>query len=259
MGLFSFKKNKSEDKKSFEIKRQNWNFYSYTYGDNLTALIEFDVEFALEDSHQGYNSCKRIIIYIAHENCGPNGLAYKEENIRVKNLENELISALSGIDCKLTGKMSYGAMCDLNFQTNDSAGFMSTVSNWISNQKTHKIEIIEKDGWEFFDAKIKPNHIYWHQITDRRTIGTLIENGSNPEKEHNIEHSFLGEKETLQSLCDQLTSDGFTMSSFNDNQLVLMKPSKLVGGELSNLTQRLASYTASIGVKYDGWGAKIEK
>ncbi len=150
-------------------------------------------------------------------------------------------------------------MCDFNFQTNDSTSFISKVTRWISNQKSHKIEIIEKDGWEFFDTKIKPNHIYWQQINDRRVIGLLIEQGSNPDKEHTIEHSFIGEKDKLQSLSDQLTSDGFILGSLNDNQLTLTKPSKLVGGELSNLTQRLASYTASIGIKYDGWGAKVEK
>ena len=70
---------------------------------------------------------------------------------------------------------------------------------------------------------------------------------------------FIGEKDKLQSLSDQLTSDGFILNSLNENQLILTKPSKLIGGELSDLTQKLASYTASIGVKYGGWGANIEK
>ena len=259
MGLFNFKKQKSEEKLTYEIKRKNWNFYSYTYGENMTALVEFDYEFAKEEQHIGYEACKRIVIYISPENCGPNGLASKNESLKIKDLESDLLSNLSEVDCKLTGKMSYGAMCDLNFQTNDSTDFIDRVTNWISNQKSHEIEIIEKDGWEFFDTKIKPNHIYWQQVTDRRVIGTLLEQGSNPEKEHIIEHLFIGEKDKLQSLSDQLTSDGFILNSLNENQLILTKPSKLIGGELSDLTQKLASYTASIGVKYGGWGANIEK
>ena len=259
MGLFNFKKNKTEEKKTFDIKGENWNFYSYTYGDNMAALIEFDYEVAKEGEHKGHNSCKRVIIYIAPENCSPNGLAFKEESLRIKDLENDLLSNLSEVDCKLVGKMSYGAMCDFNFQTNDSTTFINVVTRWMSSQKSHKIEMIEKDGWEFFDTKIKPNHIYWQQINDRRVIGLLMEQGSNPDKEHTIEHSFIGEKDKLQSFSDQLTSDGFILGSLNDNQLTLTKPSKLVGAELSNLTQRLASYTASIGIKYNGWGAKVEK
>lgn len=73
-------------------------------------------------------------------------------------------------------------MCDFNFQTNDSTAFMKKVKSWISNQKSHKIEIIEKNGWEFFDTKIKPNNVYWQQINNRRLIGTLLEQGSDPEK-----------------------------------------------------------------------------
>lgn len=259
MGLFNFKKKKSKEKKIFEVKRKNWNFYSYTYGDNLTALIEFDYEFAREDVHKGYNSCKRVIIYIRQEDCAPNGLAFKHESLKIKKLEDDLLLTLSEVDCKLTGKMLYGGMYDFNFQTNDASAFMNKVTPWIANQKSYKIEIIEKKNWEFFDAKIKPNHIYWQQITDRRLIGTLLEQGSNPEKEHIIEHLFIGENEKLQDLSNQLTSDGFVLSSLNENQLTLTKPSKLVGGELSNLTQKLASYTASIGVQYDGWGTKIER
>ena len=259
MGLFNLKKNKQEEKKTFDVKGKIWNFYSYTYGDNMTALIEFDYEIAKEVEHKGYQACKRIIIYIDPNNCSTNGLAYKEENLRIKDLENDLLSNLSEVDCKLVGKISYGAMCDFNFQTNDSTTFKNKVTTWISNQKSHKIEIIEEDGWEFFDKKIKPTHIYWQQIHDRRVIGLLIEQGSNPNKEHNIEHFFIGENAKLQSLRDQLTSDGFILNSINDNQMTLTKPSKLVGGGLSELTQKLAGYTASIGIKYDGWGAEIEK
>ncbi len=225
----------------------------------MTALIEFDFEFAKEEVHKGYNSCKRVIIYISQENCSENGLAFKEESLRIKNLEDDLLSNLSEVDCKLIGKMSYGAMCDFNFQTNDSTAFMDKVTSWVSNQKSHKIEIIEKDGWEFFDTKIKPNHIYWHQVTDRRVIGILLEQGSNPEKEHIIEHSFIGEKEKLQTLSDLLTSEGFAFNFLNDTNLILTKPSKLIGEELTNLTQKLAGYTASIGIKYDGWGTEVEK
>ncbi len=54
MGLFNFKKSKSEKKKTFTVKGENWNFYSYTYGDNMAALIEFDYEVAKEGEHKGY-------------------------------------------------------------------------------------------------------------------------------------------------------------------------------------------------------------
>lgn len=259
MGLFNFKKNKSKESRTFDIKSKNWNFYSYTYGDNMTALIEFDYEIGKENQHKGYNSCKRVVIYIDHNNCSDNGLAFKEESLKIKGLEEDLITSLSTVDCKLVGKMSYGAMCDFNFQTNNSVEFITKATKWISDKKNYRIEIIEKDGWEFFDTKIKPNPVYWQQINDRRAIGLLIEQGSNPNKEHNIEHSFIGEKDKLQLLSEQLTQDGFVLGSLNENRLTLTKHSKLIGGELASLTQGLVSYTSSIGLKYDGWGTAIEK
>ncbi len=259
MGLFGFGKNKSRKEETFEVKRQAWNFYSYTYGENMTALIEFDHEFAIETTHNGYNACKRVIIHIAAENCGPNGLAFKEENQRIQQLELGLLATLSTVDCKLAGKMSYGAMCDFCFQTNDAAAFMEKAQHWIANQKSHKIVILESDGWEFFDSKVKPNIGFWQQISDRRVIGTLLEHGSNPELVHTIEHAFIGDNEKLQTLSRQLAADGFTLLSLNEESLTMSKPAKLLDGELSNLTQRLAGYTAGIGIKYDGWGTKIEK
>ncbi|MDX1651318.1 MAG: DUF695 domain-containing protein [Brumimicrobium sp.] len=259
MGLFNFKKNKPEENRHFNIKGDYWNFYSYTYGKDMTALVEFDYQIAKEEHHKGYNSCKRVIIYIPLEKSSANGLPTKEESVRIHNLEKDLLSKLVIVDCKLVGKMSYGAMCDFIFQTNDSASFMKTVNKWISDQKSHRIEIIEKEGWEFFDTKIKPNHIFWQQISDRRTIGILIEQGTNPNKEHTIEHSFSGQEAILQSLRNLLTSEGFKLISMSDNRLILSKPAKLIGGDLSNLTQRLAGYSANIGAKYEGWGTKIEE
>lgn len=225
----------------------------------MKALIEFDYEHAIEKSHTAYNSCKRVIIYSERVNCSENGIVFKDEAGKINSLEISLLCILSDIDCRLTGKMQYGAMCDFCFQTNDSVSFLTKVNKWISVQKSHKIEIIEKNGWDFFDAKVKPNHIFWHQIIDRKLIGTLLEKGSNPEKEHLLDHVFMGDEEELKKLRDQLANDGFVFMSLNNKILQMQRSSILDSHQISNLTQRLTSYTSSLGIKYDGWGSKIEK
>lgn len=258
MGLFNSRK-KPKELPSSELRRDGWNFYSYAYGQNLRALIEFDTQIAKEEKHEGYDYCVRVIIHSRPKNCNNNGLPTPNELLCVNYVEHDLLSNLNSLDYKYTGKMSYGGMRDLNFQTNQPSEFLAKANKWASTQKTHKIQMLESDGWDFYEKKVKPDHGFWQQISDRATIGSLIEHGSNPEKEHEIEHLFIGDRKDLEFLRDQLLKDGFTLIALNDDKLTLMKPAKLVGSDLSGLTEKLARYTAQIGVAYDGWGAMIVK
>ena len=96
-------------------------------------------------------------------------------------------------------------------------------------------------------------------IEQNKVYSLLFQQGSNPEKEHVIEHLFIGENGKLQSLSDQLTADGFYLVSLNDDRLTLTKSAMLTAGEISDFTEKLAGNTASIGIKYEGWGAEIVK
>lgn len=256
MGLFNFKRNK--DNTAEDIFREGWNFYAYTYGDDLRAFIEFDFDIAMEEEHVGYDYCKRVIIHSESKNVMANGLPLELERKRVNYLENELLSAISGVDCKYTGKMHYSAMRDLNFQTNEPDKFISTVEKWKATQKSNRIQVLESDGWDFYDEKVKPDFAQWQKITSRKLIGMLLEKGSNANKQHKIEHLFIGDTDKLEFLKEQLRQDNFDLISLSDNKLTLSKPA-LLNEELSDLSMKLARYTAGIGVKYDGWGAMIEK
>ena len=132
----------------------------------------------------------------------------------------------------------------------------SVITNWVANCN-YKIEIVEKNGWGFFDDKIRPDLIFWHQISDRKTIGKLLENGTNPKAVHNLEHVFIGSEKSLNDLSDELSQEGFQKMALEGNKLVLLKSSNLDLEGISNLTGNLAYYCESIGVKYDGWGSEI--
>lgn len=257
MGLFSRKK-KSPEPPKFNVRREAWNFYTYTYGEGMRAMIEFDYEHVTEDSHQGFPHCVRAVVQLPADDVAPNGLPFKETRDALNKTEADLLGMLGGTDCRLAGTMYYGAMKDMVFQVNDLPQFKSMLNQWIGKQK-QKVQLIESEGWEFFDAKVMPDHIMWHQVTDRQVIGQLLQVGSNPNKVHNLEHTFLGPADKLQYLSEQLSGDGFEQIALEGERLVMMKPSDLDHEQISGLTQRLAGYTASIGIRYDGWGCMVVK
>ncbi|MFN8286707.1 MAG: ribonuclease E inhibitor RraB [Chitinophagales bacterium] len=257
MGLFDkiFGGNKDN---SGVIKGERWNFYTYTYGEGQVAMVEFDEAIGSETTHSGYNNCIRVIFYINPANCTETGLPVKKEHERLVEIEMDLNKNISA-DCRFVARSSYGALRELIYQVNDVATFKTDYTHWAKRIDIYKLELRESAGWQFFDERIKPDYLYWQQIHDRRIIGTLLQNGSSASKPHVIEHTILGEAAKLQSLAQQLTQDGFTVQTMENNSLVISKPMLLDGNTISGLTMRLASYCRSLGLKYDGWGAAIVK
>ncbi len=246
------------DKPSGVVKADNWNFYTYTYGEGQVAMIEFDVAAGSEDAHSGYNTCFRVIIYINPADCTETGLPVKDEHEQLVKIEADLNKNISA-DCRFVARSSYGALRELIYQVNDAATFKADYAQWAARIQGYKLELRDSEGWKFFDERIRPDFIYWQQITDRRIIGTLLQNGSSPTSLHTLEHTILGDSAKLQSVADQLSRDGFTVLSLDNNKLVLSKPMPLDGNTISGLTMRLASYCNTLGLKYDGWGAAVVK
>ena len=105
MGLFKkFFKNKVETDNAYLVKREHWDFYTYTYDEGLRALIDFDLEHALEDEHSHFYHCVRLVFYIPPENCAENGLPFKEENEQLFMLESDLLKKLN-VDCRFVGQL----------------------------------------------------------------------------------------------------------------------------------------------------------
>ncbi|MDX2361238.1 MAG: DUF695 domain-containing protein [Crocinitomicaceae bacterium] len=262
MGLFNFKKKKTVEqstKGNFKVKRENWGFYTMNYDNGTSALVEFDYDHAVEESHDGYNSCIRVIIHMKAKNVLPTGLPKKEENARVEQMAVGMLNTLSSVDCRLVVKSLYGAMFDYCFQTNDPALFLSKINDWITSQKNHKVELIKSKGWDFYDERLRPNARHWQQISDRSVVLRMMNAGSNPEKDHILEHTFIGDDAKLKELSLNLENGGFTVQSTSEGCLVMTKSSKLIVPLISPLTGKLAGFAESMGVKYDGWGAMIVK
>ncbi|MCP4602333.1 MAG: DUF695 domain-containing protein [Proteobacteria bacterium] len=248
-------------KQPTKIAGEQWDIYTYTYGEGLRAIIGFDVPLAQEKQHQGYNWTGRIIVYIPHHKVMVNGLPQRDELESLMAFENNLITALQndGVDCKFVGRMTYGAMREFVFQIETVDVFRKSARQVLKRASEYKIELQEQEGWQFFDEKVTPTPVFWQQISDRQVIDALIDAGSDPQVPHLLEHTFLGDSAQLARLQQQLGADSFQVLHSDDERLVMGKDSCLILDEVFGLTRKLFSYCNSIDVSYDGWGAQVRK
>jgi regulator of RNase E activity RraB len=249
-------------KKTLSICGDSWAVYTYTYGEGQRAVISFDVVLGKEDTHQGYQTCKRVIAFIPASEVSPNGMpGSKGISDALNKFEDDVVGNLEkqGVDCKLTGRMTYGGMRDFVFQVEDTAAFDQVVEKAIAKNKTFKFEIKESPGWQFFDEKVKPKPVYWMQIEDMKVIENLLRAGSNPNVLHMIEYVITGDKAKLQKVCNDMVKNGFKEISLDDSALVIGKESRLNIDEIFSVTSRFFGYCPANGVEYDGWGTKVIK
>lgn len=204
----------------------------------MLALVSFDEEVTNENNQKGYNHCKRVIFHIDHDNVSENGILNGDENKKMMQYEDELIKCLedNNVDCKFVGRMTYCAMRDFIFQVENTKNFDKAIQKWSKEIKDYEIELKESKGWNFFNNRIKPNDRYLQQIADGDVIDNLIKHGNNPEKNHFLEHVFIGERKNLEDVRNKLIAEDFEEIQFTDQTLVLGKNQKLNLDEVFNVT-----------------------
>ena len=71
--------------------------------------------------------------------------------------------------------------------------FLAVVEAWKGEcPDYHPVRLREHEGWEYFDACIRPDEATWRWLADQRTVEQLVEAGSDPHREHALEFVFLG-------------------------------------------------------------------
>jgi hypothetical protein len=239
----------------------DWVFYTFTPGEGARAIIRVDGQLAREETHQGYEHCRRLIVFIDDPHVLPNGLPAMEELPSLQQLDHELAALLreNGVRCRLAGIMLYGGMRDLVFQVEDVEAFERVVAAFVERQTQpqYRFEVLSSEGWDFFDRKVRPEAEHWQQISDQAVIHQLIQAGTDPESQHVLDHTFLGPDDALAALRDQLSADGFNVSGTGPGRLTMSRPSPLDLEQVWSLTRRLATFCPQIGVQYDGWGAAV--
>jgi regulator of RNase E activity RraB len=237
-----------------------WEVYSYTYGDDQVAVISFDVESAEAEGHPDHPHGRRVIAFVPEPEVSDNGLPSQNALQRLDALEDGLLQALQAakVEGRFVGRMTYGGMREFVFQVTDGPGFARALSAWRDRQKGWRIETRERDGWGFFDEKVRPSADGWRQIGDRRVIDGLLEAGTDPNREHVLEHFFDGPVEALRQIAAALAEDGFEGELDEEAGRLMMKraePLDLL--TINRLTTALAHYSEGLGANYDGWGTPV--
>lgn len=236
-----------------------WDFYSYRYGEGERATITFNVRADAEPAHHGYSACRRVIIYFPPAHVYQNGLPTAEELHRSTEEERALIAALeqAGVDCIKVGHMLYGAMRDMVFQVNDTRGFAEVYQRWRAHLHDRNIDLIEKDGWSFFDERLRPKPADRKWIEHNRVVVQLLQAGSNPRAPHALDHTFTGEGGVLDTVAAELLDAGFSPARPEPGRLTLVQPLPLDPDAITTWTMRFEALAAQCGAEYDGWGAAV--
>ena len=237
---------------------ENWEFYLYPTDDG-PVFVTFHTEVE-SINRNDYAHCARVIIPI--KNPDENGAADDNESAELFELEDTLVASLDQADtpCLLLARVTHAGQRELVFQVKDKERFQPVVTLWIDECKRNDITLSEHDGWDFFNEFIWPSDEDWVWIYDRRVVDSLIESGSNPDKEHQLEFCFHGSStDPLQALSDQLAKDGYTPTSFDEETLTLVitKAMALNVNTIWETSMSLIDLATTHKVEYDGWGAEV--
>ena len=237
---------------------ENWEFYLYPTDDG-PVFVTFHTEIDAIN-RDDYKHCARAIIPI--KNPDETGAATDAESAELYDLEDNLVTALDQAEsaCLLLARVTHAGQRELVFQVKDKASFHPVVTLWMDECKRNDITLSEHDGWDFFSEFIWPSDEDWVWIYDRRVVDSLIESGSDPAKDHQLEFCFCGsDADNLQTLANQLAEDGYTPVSFDEDSLTLVmaRSMALNVNTIWETSMYLIDLATTHKVEYDGWGAEI--
>jgi regulator of RNase E activity RraB len=90
-------------------------------------------------------------------------------------------------------------------------------------------------------------------------IKNMVDNGTDIEKIHQLEHIFFGNKDSLSKIKKKLLNMNFQEIELTDSKLVMCNSQTLDLENVTKLTCQLVNLSSQLGIDYDGWGAVIVK
>lgn len=235
-----------------------WEVYAYRVQEKHRAIISFNVNRALEESHADLPHCARLLIYTPVEFVDADGLPDGDILQPLAELEDKIIEILAKhhIACQFVGRLTYPGVRELIFQVEPAhLPHFHEISDEIMHRSPLEMARKEEAGWRFFDENLRPSLPMWQQIHNRHRLEMLEEQGVDLEKPHRLAHFFQGTAVQLNTIANQLQQDGFQPISQQNNQLTLaLGDSYLDLDSLTELTTTLHNYAAALGASYEGWG-----
>lgn len=241
------------------IVSDEWNAYT-AERDGLLMFVSFDESVTRGTPPEELRHCARVMIPI-HAPTSAGG-PESPESERLYEMEDELVAILEDDDvrCRLVARLTYDGLRELVFQLEDWESFRPPVGFWLVEQDEYEIDVSEHEGWDFFDEYVRPRLEDRIAMMDRSVVSSLMEAGSDPEKEHCLDYVFRGEEPALRRLASALEARGYEPAGDFDpasGQILLAKRMPL---DLTRIVEEsVANYHAAheSHVEFDGWGAAV--
>lgn len=243
---------------SGNIISERWDSYGKTR-DGVFMFLSFDDEAADGDQPGELDLCARIIIPI--NECKPGStLPVESEGEFLYGIEDEIVDSLAkeNVPCRLVARLTYDGLREIVFQVGDADAFRPPVGNWIQQHATHEIDVSEHDGWDFFNEYICPTSEDRRAMAEHRVIDNLLENGSNPELEHDLEYCFDGDEVALRKIAEKLKEKNYKSPGeldFSCGQITMSISMPLDRPAILDESRENAMIATDCGGSLNGWGA----
>lgn len=232
--------------------REGWDQYSYRGPEGLVVVSYWTG--AAQADRKALPNCARVITP-----CGEDRASADKS----WELEDQLTALLDyhEVECRLVGTLRHSGTRELVFQVADWATFRPVVGKWFRGNMALELDVSEHDGWEFFDRHVWPDDDTAQYIADRNTIEALVKNGSDPGKPHDLEFTFFGPRDLLETLRPVLAARGYRPFVGNPSKdcLVMVRTMPLDLDAVFAESKANALAARNAGVDFDGWGCTVVK
>jgi regulator of RNase E activity RraB len=259
MGIFDIFKGKKPPP-SQPIRRNRWDGYVYTFGEDQRCVVSFDVDACEPEQQDARYSGRRVILFAGEHEVTQTGLPTPEAFRRMHAVGDQLVAALEAnrVDCWQVGGHTYNGLTELIFEVADVPAFMSTCASVLGDRPD--VKLVPFEGWEFFNAKIRPGLLGINHISNRELIKQVKAAGSNLESVHALDHHFLGAAEDLARLEEELSKDGLRRTSAGEGSLTMTQELPLDDQDTVDSATLLIRRLAEVfNARYDGWGTLVKR
>ena len=221
-------------------------------------FISFREDVLEPPAQQEYGTLRRVIF--TAKKTMPNSLPSKQDREQFMVYEDTLLDQLKqkSVDVAFVARITRAQKVELVFQVNDVPAFDLAVNACFASIQNHVHEVIDGQGWEFFNENIAPQEQDRMQMMDRELIMGMIKSGSNVQKPHVVDHGFRGPKNALAEIKSALEKEGFSQTNSGDGTITMSREQMLDLDEVHFVSvDRRAMAQSKKGVEYTGWGAAI--
>lgn len=249
------------------IKQEgNWGVYVRHIGeedDAMSMFVRLDTNFLGERAEGEPRFIARITMPFENPDwVSDDGLPTREASEELFDIEEGLMDALSnaGAHGQILAIVTVPGLRDFIFTSDDPADFMAKAQGVVDGAPV-RLDLASHEDGAFYDNFIAPDEFEWNQIKNQRVVQNLLENGSDPNKDHPIDHFFkIEDASKVAALRAELEEAGFTHADTDDEYLRMVMPRPLTQlMDINEDTEIAILLARKYDQEYNGWGSPIVK